>query len=273
MTPPPWTQPAARRPSPRRRGPPGREDRRAPLLHRPETRHDPQAAEPAPRPDLPRLRHPRHRRRHPDPGDRPVDRTRHRRRGAPPRRPDAGRGPRRAAFEPRAARGARDRNAGEWPGRRRRRAGPDPGALLRGGASPDHQRGDGHRQPQSCRLQRTEDRDRRRDAARRRDPGPRAPHRGGRSRHRAGRFRTGCVAKRGGGRGLHRPDPRRDPGRSRPRGQEDRHRLRQRRRGRRRAETVQGARARGRRALLRRRRRLPQSPSRSERAGEKISGI
>ena len=74
------------------------------------------------------------------------------------------------------------------------------------------------------------------------------------SRRRAGRPRAGRSAEPRGHRGLPSANPRRNSGRVWSRGQEDRHRLRQRRCGRRRTETVQGARARSRRSLLRRRR-------------------
>ena len=177
---------APRRPPPKRTKPSGRAAKMpggcAPIRCQPEMKHDSRQGEPASRLDFPCLRHPGHRRRHPHPGDRPVDRPRDRRGGAPSRRADIGRRPRRTAFEHRAARGSHQGDAGERPRRHRHREGADPAALFRGGASRDRQRRHGHRQPQPVRVQRTEDRDRRRDAAQRCDPGSQAPDRGERSR-------------------------------------------------------------------------------------------
>ena len=138
-------------------------------------------------------------------------------------------------------------------GRDRHRCGADAGRLLRL-LSPQHRLGRfRHRQPQSAGLQRLQDRPRRRNIVRRLDPGALRAH-----RRESLRQRQRQPADDGHHGRLYPPHRQRYPGRTQAQG---RRRLRQRHSRRVRAAGHREHRLRGRAALLRRRRHVPEPPS------------
>ncbi len=206
------------------------------------------------------LRHPRRRRQDAHAGHRPLGRP-----GARLARPGARpRHVRRRPRRPAVGSGARGRRRRRHPRRRRerhrRRHGRHADDVFRRIPSRHAVERHGDRQPQSARLQRPQDGRRRRHAVRRRHPGAARAHRSRPPRH--GR---GHVSRRRHRTGVPRPHRRRHPARA---ADEDRRRLRQRRRRRVRADALPAPRLRGHRDVLRRRRHLSQSPSRSVATGE-----
>ena len=153
-----------------------------------------------------------------------------------------------------------DRHSRQRRERHRHRHGHDADQLLRRASSEDAVQRDGDRKPQSARLQRAQDGDRRRHARGRRDQGLAHAHRGRRAQ-----ARRRHAAQRRCGAGLLRPDRRRRPAGATD---EDRRRLRQRRRGRLCADAVPPPGLRGHRAFLRSRRPLSEPSSGSVATGE-----